>query len=116
MADLDLDRITSHPGNRAVIDTLKWLVDPSSKSRGSGRTMMLAIAFIEAAQQNPRTWIELFDHAGMHGSYDRIESYIKSCIGRQAPESLECFEFNKKAFRFVPAVNDKDYFHPERAR
>jgi len=44
------------------LDTLKWLISDHHNDRETGRTTLLAMAFIEKAITNPGLWVRLFDH------------------------------------------------------
>ena len=51
------------------LETLKWLVDVD-KNAATGRTTLLAIAFLETAFENPNKKIYIFDHCRFSLSAD----------------------------------------------
>ena len=45
-----------------AVEVLDWLLDPGDDSRRSGRTFVMAVAFIRVALQNPGTPVAVRDH------------------------------------------------------
>ncbi len=60
---------------------LKWLLSGSEQHARTGRTVLLAIGFLEEAINQAGTWIEIFDHTpGQRGTatlLGAIERIIK---------------------------------------
>lgn len=46
------------------VDVLTWLLSQHPDDLATGRTTLLAMAFLQTALDNPGQWIEVFDHTG----------------------------------------------------
>lgn len=62
--------------------TIEWLLDPFS-NYGSGRTQLMAIAFINLAINYPNREIHIFDHSDLHNHYTFILSRVKQLISER---------------------------------
>jgi len=51
------------PEQRIRYEEVKWLLDDIN-NRQTGRSYLMALAFIEIAAENPGKWIRCFDHYG----------------------------------------------------
>lgn len=49
------------------LDTVSWLTDGRDSSRRSGRSMMMALAYLKHAIENPNIAVDLIDHIGKEG-------------------------------------------------
>lgn len=49
------------------LDTISWLTDQRDEQRRSGRTTVMALAYLNHAAENPGKTIHLMDHCGKEG-------------------------------------------------
>lgn len=48
--------------NAERLDTVEWLLDDSDSARGSGRSLLMALAFIRKGAFEPGRWVKVWDH------------------------------------------------------
>lgn len=71
--------------SKSRLPVLEWLVSMDPDDRRTGRTTLLALAFIGASIRNRVVWLKVFDH---HGSTDeRDTQIIRKAVSEIAPSA-----------------------------
>lgn len=76
------------PAQVDALPVINWLIDSSPNSRRTGRTTLLALAFVRAAITNPGRKIMIFDHIKFDRPYGR-NHYVKEKIIEITQGNLE---------------------------
>jgi hypothetical protein len=69
------------------LPALEWLVSVQEKDRGTGRTRLLALAFIGAAMRRPEVGVKVFDHHDPSASRSSGQ-FIREAIRLASPTSV----------------------------
>lgn len=67
---------------------LQWLISDDEKDRITGRTTLLAMAFMQKALDNRGTWVTVFDHYPDRYSEDRMIHTITQLVPVELRDSL----------------------------
>jgi hypothetical protein len=68
-------------------DIVSWLVSNHWSHRCTGRTILLAICFIEQAMKTPGVWVAVWDHGPYHPNKELyMFDTIKKLIGEHYPD------------------------------
>ena len=81
-----------------VLPVLRWLLDPFA-ARGSGRTVIMAVAFIAIAETYRGRRIDVFDHCDIGVPYRSDGTIMTRTIERilsTRPDLARCTEINHK--------------------
>lgn len=81
-----------------IIDFLSKFFDPYSYRR-SGRSTILAKAYIILAKRYPSMWIHPVDHHYIKNANEHLMNLIYDQIHKL--NELDCFKFNKYKFMFI---------------
>ncbi len=77
--EIELSKLTESQMNHYA--AVSWLTNPFGP-RGSGRTHLMALSFIEHSLQNRGVWIKVFDHfSGSYGEemINKVQDIINNC-------------------------------------
>jgi hypothetical protein len=83
------------------LKAIEWLISPEDNRR-SGRTTLMAIAFIKWALTHPERWIDIFDHFPTEEAKERLLIHIKKMISLDE-KLLKRSEFRRGMFRINSA-------------
>ncbi len=75
------------PALASRLPVLEWLVSVQDKDRGTGRTSLLALAFIGAAMRRPEVGVKVFDHHDPSASRSSGQ-FIREAIRLASPTSF----------------------------
>lgn len=89
------------PEQRAKFDAIRWLIGDGPIR--SGRTRLMAVAFLEKANSNKEIWIRIFDHERSELADSNLMSEIVGifeCTFKDDVYKIEV-DRNRKSFRIV---------------
>lgn len=86
----------------AALDIIEWLIDDSIRSRQSGRSTLLAVAFIRKAIRRPKRKVVVFDHYPTMQAKESLMANIQQMI-RTSSELRNKFilESNSITFTYI---------------
>jgi len=77
--------------------TIKWLVDDT---RQTGKSYLLALAFVEKALEFRGVWVYVFDHYPIQQGREHLLSIVRNILGSEMPNDIaEKVEFKRDSFR-----------------
>ena len=80
-------------------ESVKWLLDFTTNIE-SGKSHVMATAFLAIAIENPREWVNVYDHFPSSITHERLLRYIEDVLLRDDWELRAKFEFDYEANRF----------------
>jgi len=90
------------------LEAIEWLLDNDNKDyRQSGRSYLMACAFISIAIKNPNKWIRFFDHHRNLIADELMLKYIKSILASDK-KLLDRAEFIDYEFRIISKEADNE--------
>ena len=105
------------PENVRRLETVDWLLDESESVRGSGRSLLMALAFIRKGAFEPGRWIKVWDHQDPSRSQDRrnMMNRIVDMLPGLVEPGTDAIQIYKG---WTPKVFDKmmGFIHDMRAR
>jgi len=95
-----------------ALRALEWLLSDEAEDRRTGRSRILALAYLRMACRRPGTeWIRVWDHALSYGgrrSYEVLLRYINE-IATEAGANVD-LNLNEGMFRLIGSTNESERY------
>lgn len=88
--------------HKAKLEVLKWLISDNKEDMSSGRTTLLAIAFINKAMEHEFQFISVFDHYPSRQSHHLVLMAIENILNNQPPTIKNKFSFYQNKIKYNP--------------